>query len=199
MGYKGGTKKPGGGGTTPTPTQQWSHESPGRATNITVAGALWAWRFPKAPGLVGYATRPGVTLTGKTAIRFKFRIEGEDPTWVPYHPESEGPPCKVRPYFQRRGDNGTAQHEFYRWWGNAHVTPLALGSFDLTVALDPAQWGSVLGKTGMDGAAVRPEWGAALANVSRMGFTFGGAKFAGHGAVLATGSANFILEEYTIV
>jgi hypothetical protein len=196
MGFTRPTKPP----TTPSPpASPWRHEQKGRATIIAAPNSIWAWTFPKKPGLVSYATKAGVRLTGKSAIRFKFRIEGSAPTWVPYHPEQEGPPCKVRLYFQRNGDDmmgkaGTT--EFYRWWGNAHVTPLALGSFDVTAPLVPPEWGSVLGK---NGTVAGSKWTAALADVGRIGFTFGGASFAGHGVVLATGSANFMLEAFDVV
>lgn len=194
-----GKKKPsggGGGGSAPTPSTSWRSEH-GSVALITAPNSIWAWKFPPKPRLVGYCTRAGVKLTGKAAIRWRFRIEG-NAVFAPYHPESETKPCKVRLYFQRRGDtlSGAGKYEFYRWWGNAHVQILAPGSFDVTAPLDPAQWGSVLGKNGTQALSA---WAAALADVGRMGFTMGGNKFAGHGVVVESGSANFVLEAYDVL
>lgn len=178
------------------PVQPWSHMKPGSATEITPVNGVWAWKFPASPRLVGYCIRSGTKLTGKTAIRFKFRIEGTA-TFAPKD-TNEGPPCKVRLYFQRKDDNlsGAGKYEFYRWWGNAHVTQLAPGSFTVTAPLNPAEWGSVLGKNGVQAGSY---WTQALANVGKMGFTFGGNSFAGHGVYTTSGSATFTLESYEVI
>lgn len=182
---------------TPGNNPTWRHMTPGSGQVITAPNSIWAWKFPKKPGLVGYCVRSGIKLTGKTAIHWKFRIEG-NAVFAPYHPEQEGKPCKTRLYFQRAGDDysgSVGKYEFYRWWGNGAVQVLANQSFNVTVPLDPAQWGSVYGKTGVQAGVF---WDQALANVVLMGFTFGGASFAGHGVVLESGASTFALESYDI-
>jgi hypothetical protein len=104
-----------------------------------------------------------------------------------------------RPYFQRSGDDwqGTTNRtEFYRWWCNSRVTPITFGSFSVEAPLDPAQWGSVFAKTGVQAGR---KWTAALANCGTIGFTLGGRSFAGHGVMMASGSAKLILESYEVV
>lgn len=179
----------------PGPNTAWIHEPPASAVKITLPNSIWAWQFPKAPGLVGYATRGGTSLLAKSKIVWRFRIESTN--GVTFGAANDDtPPCHVRPYFQRAGDQGTAQYEYYRWWGNAFVVPLGVGSFAVEAVLDPAKWGSVFGKTG---AQAPTQWTAALSNVARLGFTFGGKSFAGHGVYAATGAANFALEAFDAV
>lgn len=162
----------------------------------TPAGALFAFKFPGPAGKAGYVTKRGTSLTGKTSIRMKLRFEGSG---VFDAAGSDVPPCHFRPYFQRSGDDWqgtTGTTEFYRWWCNSKVTPISFGSFTVEAPIDPAQWGSVMGKSG---TVAGSKWTAALANVSAIGFTMGGKSFAGHGVMMASGSASLVLESFSVV
>lgn len=195
-------KKPSGGSLPPT--ELWSvgpiingkNSSKGFTVLPTPAGALFAFQFPGPTGKAGYITKRGVSLTGKSLIRLKLRIEGAG---VFDAAGDDVPPCHFRPYFQRRGDDWqgtTGTTEFYRWWCNSRVTPIGFGSFTVEAPLDPAQWGSVFAKTGVQAGA---KWGQALADVSAIGFTLGGRSFAGHGVMMASGSAKLILELFEVI
>jgi hypothetical protein len=107
-------------------------------------------------------------------------------------------PATVRLFLERRNDDFS--QEFYRWWANPtgydlQPTP---GNVTLTVPLAPDQWSSVYGKFGnSDDASLAGFWDA-LANLDRVGMTFGGGCFFGHGVNVSGGSARFVLLEYTV-
>ena len=75
---------------------------------------------------------------------------------------------------------------------------LAPGARELVAPLDPAQWSSVLGKRGTDGAAARHGFEAGLAQLGNVGMTFGGGCFFGHGVFVTGGTARFITTEYVV-
>ena len=93
-------------------------------------------------------------------------------------------------YLQRRGDGGTAAYEHYRWFSQPLSIELKPGPFALTVPLTGDNWISVLGRSG---AIVPAEFDATGADLARVGLTFGGGCFAGHGVRVTGGSARFVL------
>ena len=67
-----------------------------------------------------------------------------------------------------------------------------LGPSTFSVTLhDIAEWTGVFGSN----AAL---FSSALANVSGVGFVFGGGCFSGHGVAVSSGSARFTLNSYTV-
>jgi|tagenome__1003787_1003787.scaffolds.fasta_scaffold20560529_2 hypothetical protein len=134
---------------------------------------------------VHYVTRPGKVMPGGT-MRATFEIHG-GPFWATEVPDET--PAKVRLFFQRSGDDwagSPGRTEFYRWWGA--LADLVPGRSTLEAQLVPEKWGSVMGKRGADNSAAFHE---AIANIARIGLTFGGG-YAGHG-VYAVAAARFRL------
>jgi len=107
-------------------------------------------------------------------------------------------PAAVRLFLERRHDDFS--DEFYRWWANpiAYQLQPTSGNVTLTVALTPDQWSSVYGKFGDDDANALAGFQDALGNLGRVGMTFGGGCFFGHGVNVSGGTARFALISYTI-
>ncbi len=72
---------------------------------------------------------------------------------------------------------------------------LATGQHSITVPLTPDQWSSVLGKKG---SAAPLEFAEALRGVDKVGMTFGGGCFFGHGVNVSGGEATFTLKDFAI-
>lgn len=94
-------------------------------------------------------------------------------------------PAAAALYFQRAGDNmsGAGAYEFYRWFSTDITIVLTPGAFAIELPLKPTSvWVSVFGRKGDDkDPAVAAGFISALANVDRIGMTFGGGCFKGHG------------------
>ena len=107
-------------------------------------------------------------------------------------------PATVRLFLERRNDNFSA--EFYRWWANPTAYDLqpTSGNMTLTVPLAPDQWSSVYGKAGNYDATARAGFQDAVTDLERVGMTFGGGCFFGHGVNVSGGTARFVLIDYTV-
>ena len=155
-------------------------------------GTGWYFDFPLNPGSVHYLTYRFGSLTGRTRIVMKYRIEMDDTTLLV-------PPCCPNfisvgptPYIQRKGDDWNT--DGYRWWASfASPMPITPGEHELTVPLD-AVWTSVFTMT----ADKYPtDFTKAKDNADRIGFTFGGGDGLGHG-LYATAPARFVLESFRV-
>jgi len=104
-----------------------------------------------------------------------------------------GSPATVRPFVMTRSDWAA---EFGRWWASDAVV-LAPGSWALSVAVQPEGWTSVYGKRGSD---VPAEWNSAVQHIQRVGMTFGGGCFYGHGVFVQPGSgtARFLVTQFEV-
>lgn len=107
-------------------------------------------------------------------------------------------PAKVRFFVQRRGDR-TLTNENYRWWSNPVSYELTDGAVTLTAPLTPDQWSNVNGKFGNYDAAATAGFYDAFNNPERVGMTFGGGCFFGHGVFVTGGTARFTLTNYAIL
>lgn len=108
-------------------------------------------------------------------------------------------PAAFHIYFQRRGDNWTGknQTEFFRWWSNPGKVVIKPGPFTLTVPLRYGKWSSVQGyKT--TGAALQG-FRAAMANPGKIGMTFGGGWFFGHGLNVRGGHVTIGITKFQVV
>lgn len=166
--------------------------SVGMPLNPTQTADGWAFDFPLAPGSVHYVTFPYGSLSGKTHIVMRYRVEA-DPS-VRFFPvccaqlQSLGPTI----YFQKSGDNWNT--DGMRWWATfSPPTPVRAGEYELDIPLDGA-WTSVVT---MSAASNPNEFAAAKMNAGRVGFTFGGGDGYGHG-VYADGQARFVVTSFKI-
>jgi len=154
-----------------------------------------SFSFPlTAPG-VHYVTRPG-SLKGKSRIILRYRIEAEPnvkfmPTKAPMAP-SIGPVL----YFQRAGDDwsGRGKYEAYRWWATPVApSPIVIGEHEISYTLSD-KWTAVETSSSLTNPS---GFADAVANSSRIGFTFGGGDGFGHG-VYVNGPAKFVVESFTV-
>lgn len=172
--------------------------SKGVVLNAPAAGLEFSLDFPLFPGSVHYITKP-VQLAASRAASASFTITTHDQPKFDYRTEADNNcdnPAAVRLFLQRQGDDmsGAGQYEFYRWWSNAG-TALKEGAVTVDVALEPALWTSVFGKTGDNNPAAFAE---AMANIGNVGVTFGGGCFYGHGVRILNGRATFTMNRFAV-
>jgi hypothetical protein len=156
----------------------------------------WAFDFPPYPGSVHYVTARLGSLAGKSRLVLRYRIEAAE--GVDLKPIT-GPdsPSLLTLYFQRRGDDWSAQGKFerFRWYASGFTqAQLRPGEFELAAPLDGPGWTAVETSTFETAYAAFAD---AKANADRVGFVFGGGTGLGHG-VYATGRARFIVESFTV-
>jgi hypothetical protein len=137
-----------------------------------------------------YVIKQAPPVRAGQSVTLRFAITGAGKL-VPTQGE---PPARVRLFLQKRGDTMTAAEEYKRWW-SADSVELVPGEFTLKAQLTPGQWLSVFGK---NGAEAPSEFQAAISDLGNVGFTFGG-KFAGHGVYVTSGSAHFVLKQFSIL
>ncbi len=101
----------------------------------------------------------------------------------------------ARPFFW---SNGNGNGEFDRWWSYPIAFDLAPGATTLAVRLTPDSWLSLFGKMGNADAAAQSGFERAVKNVSRIGLTFGGGCYFGHGVNVQGGQAQFRIVSYRI-
>lgn len=159
----------------------------------------WYFDFPypdKAAGHVHYVTFRHGSLSGKSRIIIRYRIEAEP--GVVFHPTNyPGMPTILSLHFQRAGDDwsGRGRYETYRWWSTFRVhSPLTPGEHELSVGLDE-NWTAVQTSS----AATAPKaFRDAVRNADRVGFTLGGGDGYGHG-VYASGPARFVVTSFQVI
>lgn len=177
--------------------RNYSHNMPVRPTPVR-EGFQIDFPYPDAAaGHIHYVTFPHGSLTGKSRIVMRYRIDAAPGTrFVPQ--EYPDRPAVLSLYFQQRGDTWTAKgrYETYRWYSPAStVVPVTPGEHVLSVDLDD-QWISVFGKT----PDLKPGgFRAALANTGRVGFTLGTKNDGrGHG-VFATAPATLTVTSFEVL
>jgi hypothetical protein len=146
--------------------------------------------------LSGLTHIPG-TLSGKTRITARFRIEGEEGvTLQPSQPGYDNATATL--FFQRAGDNWGAQgkYETYRWFASKHIAyNLAVGGeYEISAPLGGG-WTATLASS-QEGEPVAFQ--QALANAESVGLVFGGGDGLAHG-IFASGPARLVLLDFQII
>jgi hypothetical protein len=164
--------------------------------------AGWVFAFPQMPGYVGYVTVPFRTdITRRTMLTFTAQIVAAPGTVFRYDTEAFNTcqyPAHARAYLEKRGINWRAA--YHRWWSN----PLAMeldedaGTVTMVMPLTPGAWSSVHGELGSLNVRTRRGFADVLAHMGRIGLTFGGGCFFGHGVFIDGGPAQFILTNYAV-
>lgn len=154
------------------------------------AGGL-AIDLPLAGGHAGYVTFRHGSLTGKSRIVLRYRVEMEP--GVAIVPKCcAGLPSAITVYFQRRGDDWST--DGWRWWfTSGTVSPITAGTFEIIAPLS-GHWTSVERE---DSEIDRASFAAAVADADRVGFTLGGGDGYGHG-VYATGPARIVITGFEV-
>lgn len=161
--------------------------------------------FPTVSPGVNYVTRAVAGLpAGVSLISFAYTLTTTGTPIFNYRTNPNntcgpGSPGTVRLFIQRAGDNlsGAGVFQQYRYWSTPGVQKLAPGSFALRARFDPAQWTDIYGKPGSD----FPErFRQTLQNAARVGVTFGGGCFYGHGVFNSDSdsTATFTIDAFAI-
>lgn len=180
----------------PQPAADWVAEN---WTNLFGSGIPPSFRMDgaglKVPNSNGihYIVHPGVPLTPYSVIRLRLEVRGDDAI-VPS--TANDPPAKVRLFF------GSADTTFahLRFWSDewikighgtdaAHPDPNGIGTFEMTVKLDPAIWHTV------DGSKDATAFNSMKNGPPLIGFTFSGQFSDGHG-VHSTGNTFLVLHAF---
>jgi hypothetical protein len=186
----------------PAPASVW------RADSGTTDGAIAvspgnSFTIPTtAPG-VGYVTKSvsGLPASGTVTLSYSVAVTGSpvfDYRTATNNTCGTGSPGTVRLFIQRAGDTetGTGVYQQYRYWAISGFKALAPGLFTISAPLDPAQWSDVYGALGSANPSL---FAAALSNAGRVGFTFGGGCFYGHGVFNSGGgTAQFTINSFTV-
>ncbi|PYR38992.1 MAG: hypothetical protein DMF89_27010 [Acidobacteria bacterium] len=176
----------------------WStiSDSPRVALGNDRAGQL-VFDFPTRGGInYLYNTSPPNTIAGSVSVSLEIATTG--PVYFNFMTEPSNTcstPSSVRPFFWSH-ENG--EGEFDRWWSNPIAYVLAAGSRTLSIPISPDRWSSVFGKMGNADAAATVGFNRATGSVSRLGLTFGGGCFFGHGVFVQGGTARFTLVAYQV-
>ncbi len=91
------------------------------------------------------------------------------------------------------------QNEFDRWWSAPSAIMLAPGTGTITVPFAPSQWVSVYGKRGDADAGALAGFTRAVKAPTKLGMTFGGGCFYGHGVRTRNGPAVFTCNNCAVV
>jgi len=159
----------------------------------------WEFRFPQyGNGYVAYLLQnvfegsilgdsifADIRVTSTGTPEFEYKI-GSNPCVSPAH---------VRFYIEKVFNN----QSFVRWWATGdNAIELKPGVYRYRVALDPKEWSDTWGHNGNSSAAARRGFHQTLRNPSRIGFTFGGGCFYGHGVAVSGGTAHFEVTRFGI-
>jgi hypothetical protein len=159
------------------------------------AGGGWYFDLPPPPGSVHYITFRHGSLTGKTRIVMRYRVEVNpgvriEPVTAP------GSPSIITLYFQRAGDDWSGADEFetYRWYATfASQSPITPGEH-LMVASLKANWTAIQSSSRQSNPMAFRD---AITHADQVGFVLGGGTGYGHG-IYATGGARITVEDFEV-
>lgn len=155
----------------------------------------WYFDLPPPPGSVHYITFRHGSLTGKTRIVMRYRVEINpgvriEPVTAPNSVSI------ITLYFQRAGDDWSGADEFetYRWYATfASQSPITPGEH-LMIASFKANWTAIQTSSKQSNPLAFRD---ALVNADEVGFVLGGGTGYGHG-VYSTGRARIIVEKFEV-
>ena len=158
-------------------------------------GGGWYIDLPRPPGSVHYVTFRHGSLSGKSRIVMRYRIEAAPGVRI-VPPSNPALPSIITLYFQRSGDtwSGRRQFEAYRWYATfASHSPIRAGEHVMVAPLS-GNWTAVETSS----ARNNPDaFRAAIAQADRVGFVLGGGDGYGHG-VHATGAARLVVTSFRV-
>jgi hypothetical protein len=178
---------------------QYSQNMP---VHPSTAETGWDFDFPrgtncsnkhKCPGVHYVTTRYTETLPYKSTLTISGEITVTDNPTFNYQLESTNTclsPPTSRALIQKKNDDLYESNG--RFWSNPIAIPLVPGKFSVTIPLDIVNWSNVDGKRDKSGM------NALLANMGRIGLTFGGGCFFGHGTNVSGGTAKFTMTNFEV-
>ena len=166
----------------------------------TTGGIYFDFPQSSTGSFVGYYTASQrLTLAPSNTLSMTFTLNTTGSPVFNHMSEASNTcpnPSTVRPFFWGTGDvinDG-------RWWSNPVSYVLAGGTVTLTVPMTSDHWSGVYGMMANRDTSTEQSFLTALSTVNRIGMTFGGGCSFGHGinVISGTGTANFVLQSYTI-
>ncbi len=125
-----------------------------------------------------------ITVTGRIVtsgpVQFSYRTEPANTCISPF--------AIAHLYIERAIDFS----DYGRFWSTPLHIDLKAGAFSVTVNLNSANWTSVFGHRNAG------RFADTLAHARRIGLTFGGGCFFGHGVNVRGGTARFVVTKYAI-
>jgi hypothetical protein len=119
------------------------------------------------------------TIAVSSGTQFRYRTEPANTCAVDAH---------ARLFLEQAVDN----EDFHRFWSDPVRVGLAPGDFAVTVPFDASNWTSVFGHR--DAAQLV----ALLGHIRRIGMTFGGGCFYGHGVSVTGGTAYMTVTAFRV-
>lgn len=178
----------GGGGSSPppplpSPTWQFAYSQ-------GVSGSCDNFDFPQSDG-AHYCIRQMGLSVGQT-LTMTFTLSGNGTLY----PTGAGDiaPATIHLFMQRRNDDLSCvgEKQQYRWWaGRLELT--GPGTYTIRAQITPDNWSDC---RGISGGANPGLFADTVNNLAVVGYTFGGAYFAGHGAA-ANGPVHFTLNQFS--
>jgi hypothetical protein len=159
----------------------------------------WSFAVPaKVNGRsVNYVYTKPASLTAGQTITLGFSIDG-DATFSNADPNDTGTPS-LHLFIWEAGDDLSGQSAFvyYRWWCSSAAVLKTGNDQTISCVVNPANWSSIFGESGVNSAAAQAGFAQAVRNVAYVGFTFGGSLF-GHGVWTTTGAARFAINDMSV-
>lgn len=174
----------------PTPTVWSILYSPSTARGTTDASGVFSFNFTKKSDGTDYVVKSAPRVLVGQTIKLVFEISGSGKLLAT---EGTATP-RIKLFMQQAGDSMTAVEQNKRWWSAASIELLTPGVYELTAKVVPEQWTQVFGK---NGSTVPIPFARCVANLARVGFTFGG-MFAGHGVYSVGGDVRFTVKSFEI-
>lgn len=161
----------------------------------------WCWANFTCPE-VDYVLHPQLDPITASKIRIKVQVAvtGGSPLFgfMTEPGNTCSTPAHVRAIVWDKNFNDS---EFGRWWSNPSAVQLSAttGIVTIDIPVSPEHWSSVYGKRGIDSPSALAGWQWAFTNPGKIGLTFGGGCFFGHGVYVTGGTADFRLLEYSLI
>lgn len=180
-----------------TSVESWLFQwSPGMPQSPITSGYGFTFTFPTVDGVHYITRKPWTALTTKVVVKGTLSFMGSP---IFQLKEACDGRAQARVYFQRTGDDwgGQGDMQYYRWWYTKPIELMQVGDFELTALLsDRENWISVFGQNAATASAYFEQ---AIANMDRIGLTFGGSCGGyGHGVFVTGGTATFTVQSYTV-
>lgn len=178
--------------------------SPSFASAPSAAGAIAGLNFTSSPNTSLLVTDQKAqfgsllgNLTGKT-VTATFTVTGATGAFTYYGEGTPSNPCgtpaNARLFFQTSNAGGF--DETHYWWSNPASVTLANGTYSVTAHVEGSEWSDFFGHFGND-PAYSAGFGAAAANVTEIGLSFGGGCFFENGVGTSNGSGTLTLNSFT--
>ena len=176
----------------------WQFAFPSNASGVCPAPATQPPDFNLSPcHHVDYVTVPYASSIVAKSMVMTFDVVTLSPTYD-YRTATNNTctrPAVVRLLLEHSGD-AALRNPVYRWWsGPSYRLDGSVSGAVISVPLTADQWSDVNGQSGSANAAAFAD---TLANVGAIGMTFGGGCFYGHGVYLDSGSATFVVTNFTL-